>query len=117
MFGQGDNANRIGIVDLAEEDIASIMDYWFNPDNLDFHKSRSVSFNEQSMKELESYDEYLRGQIAMAPQNRSSTTVIVTMDGRKIGHVLLNNIHDPEKQRMHFHPAWPPSDAEFKVDF
>lgn len=88
--------------DPTESDIDAIMDYWFNPSNLDYHNSRG-GISEDGWNLLRAQPERLRANAALPVSERKNTTAIILLDGQAIGHALINAIHDPEEQRLHFH--------------
>lgn len=93
---------QITFRDPTESDIDAIMDYWFNPLNLDYHNSRG-GIDEAGWDLLRAQPERLRANTALPIAERKNTTAIILVDGRAIGHTLVNAIREPEKQRLHFH--------------
>ncbi len=93
---------KIKIQELAEEDIGNIMDYWLNPINDEYHRNLGIN-NTNYKKFVRSHPPKYLKQIATKPIDRIHATAIVNVDGRKLGHILLNNIQNNECVRMHFH--------------
>lgn len=94
---------RIEVQDLTENDIPMIMDYWFHPDNQDYHEKRGLDLHSEGAEILKQQPAILKKQIQIPVKDRKSTTAIIVLDGKKVGHVLLNNIQDEQSRRMHFH--------------
>lgn len=86
---------------VGKEDIPDILDYWFNPANRDYHMKRGSDPATFLSAEREAAAYARTAETPLA--ERSSTTSVVLLDGKPIGHVLLNHFNDPEKCRMHFH--------------
>ena len=78
------------------------MDYWLNPANESFHQKRGP-FSDAQKQLLVSQPEKILAQIRIPEKDRMHTTAILEVHGRAIGHLVLNDIRDEAKRRIHFH--------------
>lgn len=91
----------IAVRDFTLADIEPMLEYWLGSENEPYHRRRGTDPNTwiDPVRERRAFT----NMVATPIQERNHSAAVVLYRGQAVGHVLLNDLKNPAKRRMHFH--------------
>jgi hypothetical protein len=91
----------VGVRDFSLTDIEPMLDYWLAPENRAYHLLRGT--DPAVWIDPERERRALGAVVETPPPERRHSAAVVTRHGQAVGHVLLNDVQDDVRRRLHFH--------------